>query len=95
MGSNFKVKIDPYVIAKVDDIDYYYFEMGILLTKELKDAKETIQDNPYIGRRIDDNIYKYVMLNIKSVLYYEIHEDSNTIIIFDLKAFKENRRKND
>ena len=55
MGSNFKVKIDPYVIAKVDDIDYYYFEkfgnfeMGILLTKELKDAKETIQDNPYIG----------------------------------------------
>ena len=45
MGSNFKVKIDPYVIAKVDDIDYYYFEkfgnfeMGILLTKELKDAK--------------------------------------------------------
>lgn len=22
--------------------------MGILLTKELKDAKETIQDNPYI-----------------------------------------------
>ena len=26
MGSNFKVKIDPYVIAKVDDIDYYYFE---------------------------------------------------------------------
>ena len=75
MGSNFKVKIDPYVIAKVDDIDYYYFEkfgnfeMGILLTKELKDVKETIQDNPYIGRRIDDNIYKYVMLNIKSVLY--------------------------
>ena len=71
MGSNFKVKIDPYVIAKVDDIDYYYFEkfgnfeMGILLTKELKDVKETIQDNPYIGRRIDDNIYKYVMLNIK------------------------------
>ena len=35
------------------------------------------------------------MLNIKSVLYYEIHEDSDTIIIFDLKAFKENRRKND
>ena len=101
MGSNFKVKIDPYVIAKVDDIDYYYFEkfgnfeMGILLTKELKDAKETIQDNPYIGRRIDDNIYKYVILDIKSVLNYEIHEDSNTIIIFDLKAFKENRRKND
>ena len=60
--------------------------MGILLTKELKDAKETIQDNPYIGRRIDDNIYKFVILNIKSVLYYEIHEDSNTIIIFDLKA---------
>ena len=54
-----------------------------------------LQDNPYIGRRIDDNIYKYVILNIKSVLYYEIHEDSNTIIIFDLKAFKENRRKND
>ena len=54
-----------------------------------------LKDNPYIGRRIDDNIYKYVMLNIKSVLYYEIHEDSNTIIIFDLKAFKENRRKND
>lgn len=101
MGSNFKVKIDPYVISKVDDIDYYYFEkfgnfeMGIVLTKELKDVKETIQDNPYIGRRIDDNIYKYVMLNIKSVLYYEIHEDSNTIIIFDLKSFKENRRKND
>ena len=46
MGSNFKVKIDPYVIAKVDDIDYYYFEkfgnfeMGILLTKELKNVKD-------------------------------------------------------
>lgn len=26
MKSNFKVKIDLYVIAKVDDIDYYYFE---------------------------------------------------------------------
>ena len=69
--------------------------MGILLTKELKDAKETIQDNPYIGRRIDDNLYKYVMLNIKSVLYYEIHEDSNTIIIFDLKAFKEGKMSPD
>ena len=27
MGSNFKVKIDPYVIAKVDDIDYYYLKI--------------------------------------------------------------------
>lgn len=101
MGLNFKVRIDPYVIAKIDDIDYYYFEkfgnfdIGILLTRELKDVKETIQSNPYIGRKIDDNRYKYVMPNIKSVLYYEINEDSNTIIIFDLKTFKENRKKND
>lgn len=101
MGLNFKVRIDPYVIAKIDDIDYYYFEkygnfdMGVLLTRELKDVKEIIQSNPYIGRKIDDNRYKYVMSNIKSVLYYEIIEDSNTIIIFDLKAFKENRKKND
>ena len=71
---------NEFALEKLD-----YIENTILL----------LEDNPYIGRRIDDNIYKYVMLNIKSVLYYEIHEDSNTIIIFDLKAFKENRRKND
>ena len=71
---------NEFALEKLD-----YIEKTILL----------LEDNPYIGRRIDDNIYKYVMLNIKSVLYYEIHEDSNTIIIFDLKAFKENRRKND
>lgn len=34
MGSNFKVKIDPYVIAKVDDIDYYYFENLAILKWE-------------------------------------------------------------
>ena len=71
---------NEFALEKLD-----YIENTILL----------LEDNPYIGRRIDDNIYKYVMLNIKSVLYYEIHEDSNTIIIFDLKAFKENRRKKD
>lgn len=97
MESNYNVKIDSYVITKVDDIDYYCFEkfgnfdIGILLTRELKAIKEIIQNNPYIGRKIDDNKYKYVMMNIKSILYYEITEDNKTIVIYDLKAFEENR----
>ena len=99
MGSNFKVKIDPYVIAKVDDIDYYYFEkfgnfeMGILLTKELKDVKETIQDNPYIGTLPRYAVLKRqgyrVLILEKNLAFYKVNEEKKEVVIY---AFVDQRQ---
>lgn len=97
MGSNFNVKIDPYVLEKIDSIDYYNqimfkkIDIGISLTSELVKAKEIIEMNPYIGKKIDINKFKYVMSSVKSVLYYEVIENKKVIAFYDLKPFKQNK----
>lgn len=96
---SFKVKIDNYIIKKIDAIDYYClsqfgnYNFGIRITKEIKIAKETIERNAYIGKRIKENHYKIILKNIGYNLYYEVIEKTNTIIIYDLKSFKENQKK--
>lgn len=97
MGSNFDVKIDSHIIEKIYNINYYSyttfknFSVGVFLIRELQKAKEIVEANPHIGKKVQTNKYKYVMSSTKAVLYYEIIENSRNIIFYDYKPFKQNK----
>ena len=82
MELNFDVEIEPYIIEIIDNIDYYNyirfrnFSIGIFLTKELRKVKGIVEANPHIG---------------KKVLYYEIIENSEDIVFYEYKPFKQNK----
>lgn len=97
MELNFDIEIEPYIIEIIDNIDYYNyirfrnFSIGIFLTKELRKVKGIVEANPHIGKKVQTNKYKYVMPTTKTVLYYEIIENSRNIIFYDYKPFKQNK----
>lgn len=97
MELNFDIEIEPYIIEIIDNIDYYNyirfrnFSIGIFLTKELQKVKGIVEANPHIGKKVQTNKYKYVMPTTKTVLYYEIIENSRNIIFYDYKPFKQNK----
>lgn len=97
MGSNFDVKIDSHIIEKIYNINYYSyttfknFSVGVFLIRELQKAKEIVEANPHIGKKVQTNKYKYVMSSTKAILYYEIIENSRNIIFYDYKPFKQNK----
>ena len=97
MESNFDVKIDSHIIEKIYNINYYSyttfknFSVGVFLIRELQKAKEIVEANPHIGKKVQTNKYKYVMSSTKAVLYYEIIENSKSIVFYDYKPSKQNK----
>ena len=67
------------------------FSIGIFLTNELRKVKGIVEANPHIGKKIQTNKYKYVMSTTKAVLYYEIIENSENIVFYEYKPFKQNK----
>lgn len=61
MGSNFDVKIDSHIIEKIYNINYYSyttfknFSVGVFLIRELQKAKEIVEANPHIGKKVQTN----------------------------------------
>ena len=62
--------------------------MGILLTKELKDVKETIQDNPYIGTLPRYAVLKRqgyrVLILEKNLAFYKVNEEKKKLLFMRL-----------
>ena len=61
------------------------------MIRELQKAKEIVEANPHIGKKVQTNKYKYVISSTKAVLYSEIIENSRNIIFYDYKPFKQNK----
>lgn len=97
MESNFNVKIDSHIIEKIYNINYYSyttfknFSVGVFLIRELQKVKEIVEANPHIGKKVQTNKYKYVMSTTKAILYYEIIENSKSIVFYEYKPFKQNK----
>ena len=62
MELNFDIEIEPYIIEKIYNINYYSyttfknFSVGVFLIRELQKAREIVEAYPHIGKKVQTNI---------------------------------------
>lgn len=80
-------------------INYYVYERGEyeyakkILKLVRKNIYNSIRENPNLYPTVygTNDVRKLIILDIKYIIYYRVNEYNNTISIFDIRGFKEQK----